>query len=47
MDTVISSQPMSFISTAELEMQTAPAVAAAVGGIVRVGITRRPPHDQR
>ena len=28
----------SFISTAELEMQTAPAVAAAAGGIGRAGI---------
>ncbi len=34
----------SFISTAELEMQTAPAVAAAVGGMVRMGIARRPPR---
>jgi hypothetical protein len=34
----------SFISTAEPEMHTAPAVAAAAGGIVRAGIGRRPPR---
>jgi hypothetical protein len=38
----------SFISTAELEMQRAPAVAAAAGGIVRVGIAAPSLcHDQR
>src|SRR5262249_15272998 len=36
--------PASFISTAELEMQIAPAVAAATGGIVvtRTGLLRAP-----
>jgi hypothetical protein len=34
--------PASFISTAELEMQTAPAVAAATGGIDGVSPGGRP-----
>src|SRR6202011_1167934 len=34
----------SFISTAELEMQTAPAVAAAVGDIDLAAIRSRPPR---